>query len=73
LTLYWLGRAAGVSRLAAVYALGLFILFNLPPFNYFWGFITPYPIAPFLLVTAGVLLNRRPLYRKLRYVLFAFR
>lgn len=33
LTLYWLGRAAGVSRLAAVYALGLFILFNLPPFN----------------------------------------
>jgi hypothetical protein len=53
LTLYWLGRAAGVSRLAAVYALGLFILFNLPPFNYFWGFITPYPIAPFLLVTAA--------------------
>ena len=38
LTLYWLGRRAGVSRLAAVYALGLFILFNLPPFNYFWGF-----------------------------------
>ena len=53
LTLYWLGRRAGVSRLAAVYALGLFILFNLPPFNYFWGFITPYPIAPFLLVTAA--------------------
>jgi hypothetical protein len=53
LTLYWLGRAAGVSRLAAVYALGLFIVFNLPPFNYFWGFITPYPIAPFLLVTAA--------------------
>jgi hypothetical protein len=53
LTLYWLGRAAGVSRLAAVYALGLFILFNLPPFNYFWGFITPYPIAPFLLVAAA--------------------
>ena len=53
LTLYWLGRRAGVSRLAAVYALGLFILFNLPPFNYFWGLITPYPIAPFLLVTAA--------------------
>ena len=31
----------------------MFILFNLPPFNYFWGFITPYPIAPFLLVTAA--------------------
>jgi hypothetical protein len=53
LTLYWLGRRAGVSRLAAVYALGLFILLNLPPFNYFRGFITPYPIAPFLLVTAA--------------------
>ena len=53
LTLYWLGRRAGVTRLAAIYALGLFILFNLPPFNYFWRFITPYPIAPFLLATAA--------------------
>jgi hypothetical protein len=43
LTFYWLGRAAGASKLAIVYALALLILLWLPPFASFWGTIVHVP------------------------------
>jgi hypothetical protein len=52
-TLYWLGRAAGASKLAVVYALTLFILLWLPPFTIFWGTVMHYSLAPFRLMTGA--------------------
>jgi hypothetical protein len=53
LTFYWLGRAAGASKLAIGYALGLLILLWLPPFASFWGTIVLYSLAPFRLINAA--------------------
>jgi hypothetical protein len=53
LTLYVLGRAAGASKLAVVYALSLFVLLYFPPFTLFWFTVNHYSLAPFRLMTAA--------------------
>ncbi len=53
LTLYFLGRAAGASKLAIIYALSLFVLLYFPPFTLFWFTVNHYSLAPFRLMTAA--------------------
>ena len=52
LTFYCFGRAAGASKLAIVYALGLFILLWFPPYTFSWV-LMQYSLAPFRLVTGA--------------------
>lgn len=50
-SLYCLGRAAGASRLAIVFAALVFVVMFFPPFTMRWNTIVHASIAPFRLVT----------------------
>jgi len=51
LSLYCLGRVAGASRLAILFAGLVFVLMFFPPFTMFWNTIVHSSIAPFRLIT----------------------
>src|SRR5262249_48660193 len=53
LTFFLLGRVAGASSAATIFALTLFALFYLPGFTGFWGTNMHYSLAPFRMVTAA--------------------